>query len=224
MGKIVHYGDVCVYETTFDDAASLGNVAVDSVYLRDASNKEALTRLQKAGFLFVDRTLLATISLAKQTQDTRKLIRLPMIETHAYRSEILAIAIAAFTEDRRFHVMEQCNASVAEKVLKHWVDELDQVLVCLLKEQPVGFLALKELAPDTLFIHLAAVEEKSRLSGAAMSLYARAVEIAKMRGYKKLQGRISSTNTAVMNIYSAFGATFSAPEDIMIKEVGHASR
>ena len=50
-----------------------------------------------------------------------------------------------------------------------------------------------------------------------MSLYARAVEIAKEKGYKKLDGRISSQNTAVMNLYAYLGASFSDPEDIFIK-------
>ena len=52
-----------------------------------------------------------------------------------------------------------------------------------------------------------------------MSLYAEAVKIAKDRGYKKLAGRISSKNTAVMNLYSYFGAHFENPLDIYIKEV-----
>ena len=69
-----------------------------------------------------------------------------------------------------------------------------------------------------MFVHLAAVEEKYRMTGAAMALYANACKIAKERGYKKLEGRVSTQNTAVMNVYAAFGATFSEPQDIFIKE------
>ena len=54
-----------------------------------------------------------------------------------------------------------------------------------------------------------------------MALYANACKVAKQRGYKKLEGRISTQNTAVMNVYAAFGAVFSEPQDIFIKEVSH---
>ena len=70
----------------------------------------------------------------------------------------------------------------------------------------------------TLAYHLVAVEEKYRLSGAAMGLYAKGVEVARERGYKKLIGRISSQNVAVMNIYAMLGAQFSEPQDIFLKE------
>jgi len=71
----------------------------------------------------------------------------------------------------------------------------------------------------TLSYHLVAVEEKYRLSGAALGLYAKGVEVARERGYQKLVGRISTQNVAVMNIYAMFGAQFSAPEDIFLKEL-----
>lgn len=181
----------------------------------DAGNE---IRMQRNAFFFADRTVKTTISLPKITVDLDRFIRLPIVETAEYKNDILRIAVASFAYDRRFHVQPDLNAEVAAEVLKQWVGDLDTVFVALFKEQPVGFLALKETAADTLFVHLAAVEEKYRMTGAAMALYANACKIAKERGYKKLEGRVSTQNTAVMNVYAAFGATFSDPQDIFIKE------
>lgn len=175
-------------------------------------------RMQRDGFFFVDRTVKTTISLSKIAVDLDRFIRLPIVETAEYKNDILRIAVASFAYDRRFHIKPDLNAEVAAGVLKQWVGELDKVFVAMFKDQPVGFLALKETAADALFVHLAAVEEKYRMTGAAMALYANACKIAKERGYKKLEGRVSTQNTAVMNVYTAFGAIFSEPQDIFIKE------
>lgn len=181
----------------------------------DAANE---IRMQRNGFFFADRTVKTTIGLSKIAVDLDRFIRLPIIETTDFKDDVLRIAVASFAYDRRFHVLPDCSTDVSSVVLKKWVEELDTVFVALFKERPVGFLALKETAADTLFVHLAAVEEKYRMTGAAMALYANACKIAKERGYKKLEGRVSTQNTAVMNVYTAFGATFSEPQDIFIKE------
>ena len=181
----------------------------------DAANE---IRMQRNGFFFADRTVKTTIGLSKIAVDLDRFIRLPIIETMDFKADVLRIAVASFAYDRRFHVLPDCSTDVSSVVLKKWVEELDTFFVALFKERPVGFLALKETAPDTVFVHLAAVEEKYRMTGAAMALYADACKIAKERGYKKLEGRVSTQNTAVMNVYTAFGATFSDPRDIFIKE------
>lgn len=181
----------------------------------DAANE---IRMQRNGFFFADRTVKTTIGLSKIAVDLDRFIRLPIIETADFKDDVLRIAVASFAYDRRFHVLPDCSTDVSSVVLKKWVEELDTFFVALFKERPVGFLALKETAPDTVFVHLAAVEEKYRMTGAAMALYADACKIAKERGYKKLEGRVSTQNTAVMNVYTAFGATFSDPRDIFIKE------
>lgn len=181
----------------------------------DAANE---IRMQRNGFFFADRTVKTTIGLSKIAVDLDRFIRLPIIETTDFKDDVLRIAVASFAYDRRFHVLPDCSTDVSSVVLKKWVEELDTFFVALFKEQPVGFLALKETAPDTVFVHLAAVEEKYRMTGAAMALYANACKAAKERGYKKLEGRVSTQNTAVMNIYTAFGATFSDPRDIFIKK------
>lgn len=174
--------------------------------------------LYQNSFVFGDRTLDVSIPLSK-IEGIEKFVRLPILETSDYKQEILEIAQNSFSYDRRFHLAPKYNQDLANLVLEDWVEGLDQVLVCLFKEKPIGFLALKERNSKTLFVHLAAVNEKYRMTGAAMALYAKAILIAKERGYSSLDGRISSQNTAVMNLYSYFEAKFSNPTDIYIREV-----
>lgn len=184
---------------------------------KQPSDAENEIIMQRNGYFFAERTLLATINLSRCTIDTKKLIRMPIHCTNGHKDEIFAIAKKSFPYDRRFHLKPYCDVDEAKTEIKKWVDELDNVLICFYKDVLIGFLALKESNEDTLFVHLAAVDEKYRLTGAAMSLYARSIEIAKEKGYKKLEGRISSQNTAVMNLYAHLGASFSEPEDIFIK-------
>ncbi len=181
------------------------------------ANADNEINMQKDGYFFADRTLLASINLSRFAIDTKKLIRLNIVNTKEHKEEIFEVARKSFPYDRRFHLTPEIDNATAETEIKKWVENLDDVLVCIYKDKVIGFLALKETDDETLFVHLAAVDEKYRLTGAAMSLYARAVEIAKEKGYKKLDGRISSQNTAVMNLYAYLGASFSDPEDIFIK-------
>lgn len=180
--------------------------------------------MQRMGFLFGDRTLKASISMANCTMDLNKWIRLPVVESLEYKTDILRISLDAFEYDRRFNFLPDCSKDTAEFVLKEWISELGSVLIAMFKEQPIGFLALAQTSKDALFVRLAAVEKKFRLTGAAMALYARACQITQEKGYKKLDGRISSQNTAVMNIYATFGATFSEPKDIFLKKFHHELR
>ena len=166
------------------------------------------------GWYFADRTLKVSIQLAKVTADLKKFQRLPIVETEDYKGEIFRIAHESFTRDRRFHVAPRCDQAISAVVLRRWVDELGPTFVCLYHEKPIGFLNMREN-----FVHLAAVEAKYRVTGAAMGLYARAIERAGERGFKTLDGRISSLNTSVMNLYASFGAVFSDPEDVFLRKL-----
>lgn len=179
--------------------------------------------MYRKGYFLADRTIGVTVSLNKLDIALDKLIRLPIIESSEFKNEILKIAQESFPYDRRFHLTPECNNEIACAELHNWVSDLGSVLICIFKENPIGFLALKEIDEDILFVHLAAVEAKYRLAGAAMSLYARAIQLAKERGYKKLNGRISTMNVDVMNLYSYFGAKFENPIDIFLKEVQNES-
>lgn len=171
-------------------------------------------RLVRDGWFFADRTVKTSIPLSKVTADLRRFQRLPMEETEGWREDIFRIAHESFTQDRRFHVAPECNPEVSAAVLKAWVEALGPTLVCLFRERPAGFLNLKGN-----FVHLAAVEERHRATGAAMGLYARAIELAKERAFQTLEGRVSTLNTPALNLWTFFGAQFSEPEDTFLKEL-----
>ena len=79
----------------------------------------------------------------------------------------------------------------------------------------VGFIEVVEnLETKHGVIRLAAVDEKYRMTGSAMSLYTGVVMRYRAEGFHSLTGRISSRNMPVMNLYAALGAKFSEPLDI----------
>lgn len=174
--------------------------------------------MERRGFHFADRTLRATIDTKAVQTDLERLIRMKIVETDRGNEDVLRIAKESFPYDRRFHILPECDDNIAEKILEKWVAELDDVLICLYHDKPIGFLALKRIDDEELCVHLAAVEEKYRMTGGALSLYAAAVSAARSRKCRRLFGRISSQNVAVMNLYAFFGARFSEPLDIFLKE------
>lgn len=182
------------------------------------ANSAAEIEMQRRGFLWADRTLKASVSLSK-LKDVCGGGGLSVVETADYKKEILEIAASSFETDRRFHLTPDCCPAVARRVLEEWVNKLDKVLVCKFHDKVIGFCALVPSSEHALFVHLAAVSEKYRLTGAAVALYSHACKLAREQGRKRLEGRISSSNTAVMNIYAALGAVFSEPRDIFLKQL-----
>lgn len=173
--------------------------------------------MQNRGFYLSDRTLGASIRLNGASRNFSEMIKMSIIESTDYIEDIRKIARCSFSQDRRFCILPICTQEIADLVLEEWIATIDRALICLYKEKAIGFLVLQEIDSSTLFIRLAAVEEKHRLSGAAISLYARAAEYAKEKGYKKLNGRISSRNMSAMNLYAYLGASFYEPIDIFLK-------
>lgn len=183
-----------------------------------ASNENEIL-MRKNGFVFADRTIQANILVSQVNIDFDRLIRLNIEETTEYKDKIEEIALKSFPYDRRFHLrLNYDDEDLFRLIIKEWIKNLESVLIAKYKDTVIGFLALKKTAEDTLFVHLAAVDEKYRLTGAAMALYAKALQLTIAKGYKMLEGRISSKNTAVMNVYSYFGAHFENPVDIYIRE------
>lgn len=214
------YQGIKILETDFVSMQDL--LAIEMHYdivkiFVDSENKSS-DLLSQNKYIFVDRTLDVSIALSK-VDDYEKLIRLPIVKTTEYKKEILQIAQKSFPYDRRFHLQLNYNQQLANVVITNWVDKLDEVYVCLYKDMPIGFLALIQIDNKNSFVHLAAVDKEYRMTGAAMALYAKAIQISKENNYLNLNGRISSKNIAVMNLYANFGAKFSNPIDIYIKEV-----
>jgi GNAT superfamily N-acetyltransferase len=212
----LRYGDIFLADEVGATPSewSFGEATHARVVLPSCADAEV--EMQRRGFVFVDRTLNVSIPLSKVTIDLKRFQRMPIVETRDYKEDIFRIAHESFTRDRRFHVAPKCNQDISAAVLRQWVDELGPTFVCLYHDKPIGFLNLMDN-----FVHLAAVEAKYRVTGAAMGLYAKAIEVARERGFKTLEGRISSLNTPVMNVYATFGAQFSEPQDVFLKDLRH---
>lgn len=174
---------------------------------------------EKQGYFHAERMLKATINLQKTSEDIKKKIRLEIKKTREYKEEIKKIARKSFPTDRRFHVGTACNPQIAEKILNGWIDQIEEFHVCIFHDTVVGFAALRERESGIYEIHLAAVDEDYRMSGAAVSLYASLVWECKHLGGRQLYGWISSANMPVLNLYCSLGAVFSNPSDIFLKEI-----
>ena len=181
------------------------------------NNPNNITEMSKKGYVFADRTLGVTINLKKSDMDYQKLIRFDIRRTEDNREEVLNIALNSFPSDRRFHICPVPDNTVAELIIRRWVNELSEIYVCIHKEEVVGFLDLESFGEKDCFIHLAAVQERYRAAGAAVSLYAYAILAAKEKGFEKIHGRISSSNTAVMNLYARLGGAFASPIEVFVR-------
>ena len=183
------------------------------------SSVDAEVSFQQKGALFVERTIGVSIRLDKvDATALGRFMRLEMEETESAKEDILRIAVESFTYDRRFNLTPECNPEHRRQILAKWIEALGPTLIAKFKGVVVGFLNLRRVDEMTYEVFLAAVDEKYRLTGAAMGLYAKAVLMAKECNARLLIGRISSRNTAVMNIYANFGAQFSEPEDVFLME------
>ena len=174
--------------------------------------------MAERGYILGDRTIGVTINLTRVNSDIDKLIRFDIEDGTAEKDRILDIAVQAFDYDRRFNIRPIPDRKIRESVLAEWVDKLSNVYICRYKSEVLGFIDIEEVDEKTCDIHLAAIDQSTRLPGVAMSLYAFAVQKSIDMGKRRLTGRISSRNMAVLNVYASLGAVFSEPRDIYLKE------
>lgn len=192
----------------------------DATHLRVSlpASRQTEQAMRSADFIWADRTLDVAINLSRSELDFGSLIRLQPVLTAERRDEVLEIAKESFPQDSRFHIGALPDQTIADRVLAEWVRALPEYYLCEYKDVAVGFLALCGEG-DERFVYLAAVLERYRRAGAALSLYAAAARDCKASGVHMLKGRVSSANTAVMNLYTFLGGSFSNPLDVFLKEV-----
>ncbi len=192
----------------------------DATHLRVClpSGYPNMAEMLKRGFFPADRVLDVSVNLVNSHRDFGGLVRTEPQYTTQDRDKVFAVAQKSFPTDRRFHLSPQPNPEISEPVIKAWVDELSGYYLCRHREDVMGFLSLSGEG-ERRFVHLAAVDEKYRPAGAALSLYAAAARDCKAGGIRLLNGCVSSKNTAVMNLYAFLGASFSNPTDVYLKEV-----
>lgn len=175
--------------------------------------------IEQQGFVFVDRMYDVSVNLMRNQIDYSKMVRITPEYTEENKDEIKQIAHECFLTDRRFHVDVEYNQSKADIIMDNWIDELDGVYICRCKEDIAGFIAIRSEDERCAHIHLAAVREKYRPAGIALSMYAYAIRQCREKGYRNVKGYISSRNIPVMNLYTHLGASFENATDVYIREV-----
>lgn len=193
---------------------------IKSSYARISVRAGTGAALEEKDCRMIDRTLEVKIPLQKGKMDYGGKIRMPVEKRECDHLELLRIAERNFKEDSRFYVTNGPNRNgIAEKILKAWVEEIKEPFVCVYRDEIIGFADVRFLEEyqGNPFVYLAAVDEKYRLTGAALSMYASVCAYYKERGKQYLYGRISSRNTAVMNLYASLGGQFLNPWDIFVK-------
>ncbi len=173
--------------------------------------------MYEKGFFLADRTLDVSINLTRSEIDFKKLIRICPTIISGSNDVVFDIAKQCFPTDRHFNINFKPNTETSEMVLRGWVDQLKNVYIYEIKGAPVGFLTLVGEG-NYRFVHLVAVLERYRPTGAGISLYAAEAYDCQKAGIKYLNGIISSANTTVMNLYSHLGGSFSNPLDVFLKE------
>ena len=207
---------LCLIEATSAD--EVPEASADKLYrIEIPYHRDNINTMLKKGYLFADRTIGVTVNLRSDSIEYQKMIRFDIRPAEVAKDDILRIALSSFLFDSRFHVRTVQDNDTANEIISSWVDELSNTYVCIHKERIVGFLDLEPYGDRDCFVWLAAVEERYRAAGAAVSMYAKAVLIAKENGYEKLYGRISSGNTAVMNLYASLGGRFSDSRDVFVR-------
>lgn len=186
----------------------------DSRCFIDSARNDLAEFLREKNFVFIERTIQATIPL-KNSADFKKFCRLPL-ETSELNERIREIAKKSFSQDVRF--FDSVPPVMNENLLEDFLSEMKTCYICRVKNEIAGFIEVVESEEKSeCIIRLAAVDENFRLSGAALSLYARAADLWREKSFRKITGRISTKNIPVVNLYATLGANFSRPQDVYIR-------
>lgn len=219
--RIKMYEEIDYADVELEESEAFSGCRSRYVRLSVPSGLRENVRLARMGFVMVDRTIEVKVPLTRGKVEFENYCRLPVERTEGRTEVIGEIAQNEFSEDSRFLLaLPQPEDELRGRLLDSWVDELEESFLCQYKGSAIGFagICFPERYGGMPFIHLAAVEQKYRATGSAMSLYAAVFAHYRGQGARAAYGRISSRNMAVMNLYAAFGAQFAKPYDVYLKE------
>jgi len=188
------------------------------------SETQAAEWLSDHGFFFADRRLDVRVKVQRTKEQTRyrfQVGREPLPCDAAQRKKINEILCEAFTHDRRFHLRRHYDGQLAARILEAYhkfaEDNGMERIICRYKDEMIGCMYLQK-TEEGYFVYLAAVLPAYQGTGAAVELYQEAVSFCKRQKGMILSGRISSSNTGVMNLYAQLGGTFHRETDIYLYE------
>lgn len=179
---------------------------------------ESIKKAKDKGFEFLNRTITASISLQSIKDDLGDNIRANIVCDKDITHDMYEIAYLAFPTDRRFHLGEAFDNTLAKKLIKAYIDDANEknilVFKCYHKERLVGFTIVEindEITCETI---LGAVLPEYHKRGVAINLYAYMRNVLAEKGYKEVFGRIASTNVSSINLHVSLGARFADTEDV----------
>ncbi|MDD3429702.1 MAG: GNAT family N-acetyltransferase [Oscillospiraceae bacterium] len=218
--KFIKYGSIAVACGTDKDLPALLSAA-PADFLQATipfTNTAAAQLLCQNGFYFADRFVTATINVKRSTYALAR-SRFALTCGTAQPQQMLPLAKEAFVTDRRFHLQRHYNPQLAGIILQSYLETAYTqnwpVFYCTYKEELAGFLVL-QTDENGAYVYLAAAAPKYQGSGAAIELYAAALDYCRTQGIGRMWGRISTANTAVANLYAMLGASFGLPEDVYL--------
>lgn len=212
-------------EKLVSELSSAADYFMTEIPCDDTLSAEALTQ---NGFYFADRYLDARIKLKNERiSEFKRRFDIDILEPwnyendHELENNCIDVFREAFTVDRRFFLGRHYCKDSADIIIKEYVKNaiyngMPQILVSN-NGQIAGSLFLKEI-DNGYFIYLAGVRQRYKGTGAALEMYKFAKNYCINREAGVLSGRISASNTAVMNIYVSMGAMFYNPRDLYILE------
>lgn len=187
----------------------------------DEKNKKILLQNE---YIWVDRTIKAKINLQRIENNFTRLIRMDIRELGGITDEVYQIAENVFRRDRRFFLSVEYETEIGHRVLKDYIIQQTEkncvIFGCFYKEKLIGVLIAIELDSYTYETVLGAILPEWHAKGAGTSLYAFEFYALKKRGIQTLYSRISTDNTASLNLHlllSKGNICFMEPLDIYLK-------
>jgi len=176
--------------------------------------------LEAHGFYFLDRFLDCRIILRNLPEKPKRFRFETGIGT-ASIGDLQKLYRDVFTRDRRMHLGCAYDQDLAKRLIDGYIAEAQSegmaLMQCQFRDKTVGYAFLQE--SDSAFeIFLAGVLPEYQKTGAAVELYRACADFAIASGKRLLTGRISSSNTDVMNLYARLGANFYHPRDVYAKD------
>lgn len=219
MKRILEHSENIVYLDLADDISeNNGNYIIAT---SDPDDTQRIKELSRHGFIFLDRTLLETIETRKLNDRLLRMIRYDVSEDDTFTDDVFDLAKRTFEKDRRFHLKPDYDkndaAHLIDRYIKYFETQESILFKCKYKEQLAGFIIISNLGSSSCENVLGAVAPEFQSRGAAVSLYVYMVKALREKGFEQITGRISTKNSASLNLHILLGATFSKPLDTYIK-------
>lgn len=174
-------------------------------------------RIFELGFILADVQVPFRLDMARAVESMRFSASTESrvkVETASESSfEVRGQSVATFSKER-FRLLPGCDADRLRQRYVLWANQLIQdapnwALQLTMDGKVQGWF-LSSCRGRTVELTLAMLSSEATISG--HQLYARAIQTYCDMGAKRGAASFSVSNTAVMNIYSSFGARFTGPQ------------